>query len=133
LKARPEKMRDLSPRRFEELVASLLEDLGYDVELTSRGADGGVDIFASQKNELGEALVIADCKRYSPETRVGVGIVRALYGLSESFRATKALLATTSFFTRPALAFEAQVPYRLGLKDYDALVKWIGGYKGKLV
>ncbi len=59
--------------------------------------------------------------------------MRALYGLTEHFRATKAVLATTSFFTRPALAFEAQVPYRLELQDYNALVEWLGRSKGNCV
>ncbi len=121
----PERMRELQPRKFEELVASLLEDMGYSVELTSRGADGGVDIIATQKSSVGPVLLIVDCKRYSPSRHVGVGIVRSLYGVSEQLRATQALLATTSFFSRPAREFEAQVPHRLSLRDYNDLVQWL--------
>jgi CRISPR/Cas system Type II protein with McrA/HNH and RuvC-like nuclease domain len=42
----PHLMRNLDPRKFEELVAELLRDKGYEVELTPRTRDGGLDIIA---------------------------------------------------------------------------------------
>jgi HJR/Mrr/RecB family endonuclease len=127
-KSHPKEMYSLDPRRFEELVAAILKDLGYSVELTALGADGGVDIFATQKSGIGELLVIVDCKRYAPDKHVGVGIVRALYGISEQIRANMALLATTSFFTQPAKEFQRAVKNRLSLKDYNDLVSWLDSY-----
>jgi len=47
LNKHPERMYELNPRRFEELVAAILKDLGYAVQLTAQGADGGVDIIAT--------------------------------------------------------------------------------------
>lgn len=124
----PERMYQLEPRKFEELVARILKDLGYDVELTAKSADGGIDIFATQKAEVGEVLLIVDCKRYSPTKHIGVEIVRAMYGAGEQLRATMSMIATTSFFTRPAIEFQRSVKHRLSLKDYNDLHAWLGSY-----
>ena len=128
LNAHPEKMYELNPRRFEELVAAILKDLGYSVQLTAHGVDGGVDIIASQKNGVGEILLLVDCKRYAPKRKVGVEIVRALFGIGERERATISMLATTSHFTTPAREFQRTLRHRLALKDYDDLVRWISEY-----
>jgi restriction endonuclease Mrr len=128
LASHPEHMYKLSPRRFEEVVAAILKDLGYAIELTAAGADGGVDIFATQKSAIGEVLLVVDCKRYSRHKHVGVEIVRALYGIGEQKRATMAMLATTSFFTRPAQEFQRAVRNRLSLQDYDGLLNWLRPY-----
>lgn len=127
-KKHPQKMYQLDPRRFEELVAAILKDLGYNVELTAQSADGGIDIIATQKTGIGEVLLIVDCKRYAPTRHVGVEIVRSMYGISEQRRATMAMIATTSFFTRPALEFQRSVQHRLSLKDYDDLNIWLRNY-----
>lgn len=127
-KNHPEEMYKLNPRRFEELIAEILKDLGYSVELTAQSADGGVDIFATQKSGIGEVLLIVDCKRYAPTNHVGVEMVRALYGISEQLRATMAMIATTSFFTKPAQAFQRTLCHRLSLKDYNDLNLWLANY-----
>jgi restriction endonuclease Mrr len=125
----PQKMYQLEPRKFEELVAAILKDLGYSIELTAHSADGGVDIFATQKSKIGEVLLIVDCKRYAAVNHVGVEIVRALYGICEQLRASMAMVATTSFFTRPAQEFQRTASHRLSLKDYNDLVSWLADYK----
>jgi len=127
-KNHPKEMYKLSPRQFEELVAGILFDLGYSVELTAQSADGGVDIFATQKSIIGESLLIVDCKRYAPDNRVGVEIVRSIYGICEQRRATMAMIATTSFFTKPAQEFQKSIIHRLSLKDYNDLGFWLSNY-----
>ena len=44
LRVQPQAIYDLPPRKFEELIAELLDDLGYEVELTPATGDGGKDI-----------------------------------------------------------------------------------------
>lgn len=127
-KRHPNELYKIHPRRFEELVAAILKDMGYSVELTSHGADGGIDIIATQKSQIGELLIIVDCKRYLPNKRVGVGIVRSLYGIGQQLRASMAMLVTTSFFTKPAKEFQATVKYQLSLKDYNDLLEWLHSY-----
>jgi restriction endonuclease Mrr len=124
----PEQMYTMMPRRFEELIAAVLADLGYQVELTGFGADGGVDIIATQKSTVGDTLLLVDCKRYAPDRPVGVSIVRALFGSTEQRRATSGLLATTSYFTAPALEFRSAVRHRLMLKKFEDLQRWLSGY-----
>lgn len=121
----PERMRDLAPRSFEELVAELFRNRGYTVELTPRTRDGGLDIIAIERNDLGAALTLIECKRYSEENRVGVDIVRGLYGVVEQRRATRGIIATTSYFTRDAATFRDTVPYRLGLADFDLISRYL--------
>jgi hypothetical protein len=117
----PEKMRDLQPRKFEELVAELFKSKGYDVRLTPRTRDGGFDVHAVQRNGIGTVLIIIECKRYAAKNKVGVEIIRGLYGVVEQQSATKGIIATTSYFTKAAKEFHNDLQYRLGLADFDAL------------
>lgn len=81
----------MDPRKFEELIAELLRAKGYEVELTPRTRDGGFDILAIKKGDLGSALTLVECKRYAETNKVDVGIVRGLYGVVEEKRATQGL------------------------------------------
>lgn len=121
----PEKLRHLSPRDFEELVAELLVREGMEVELTRPSNDGGRDIIARADTPIGFHLYFVECKRYGPQNPVGVALVRALYGVVEMHRATSGLLVTTSHFTRGAIAFQRAVEHRLALRDYDGLRYWL--------
>jgi restriction system protein len=121
----PNEVRSLTPRKFEELTAFLLKSEGFEVELTSRGTDGGIDIFARRRDAaLGEVLLIVDCKRYAERHHVGVGIVRSLFGICERLRATMAMIVATTRFTTPARAFQAGLANRLCLKDFADLINW---------
>ena len=118
----PQYMKELNPRKFEELIAEMFANMGYEVELTPQSRDGGVDIYAIKKDGIGGGLVLIECKRYTPPKKVGVGIVRGLYGVVEAKKATRGLIATTSFFTRDAQAEQQKLKYRLALADYNDLV-----------
>jgi HJR/Mrr/RecB family endonuclease len=121
----PENIYSLSPRKFEELVAELLAREGLRVELTPETHDGGRDILAFMNTAVGEHLFLVECKRYSPDRPVDVALVRNLYGVVEAERATAGLLVTSSYFTKPAIAFQGFLKTRLSLKDYRKLVNWI--------
>ena len=58
LSKNPDDLYKLSPRKFEELVAYLMEQNGYEVNLTQQSKDGGVDIFALHKDDFGNFLTI---------------------------------------------------------------------------
>ena len=125
----PEKMRELQPRKFEELVAELFRSKGYDVKVTQRTRDGGLDIYAVQRNEVGTAMIVIECKRYAVKKKVGVEIIRSLYGVVEQKAATKGIIATTSYFTKAAKEFHNDLQYRLGLADFDALCSMLNERK----
>lgn len=113
----------LSPRGFEEYIAEIWNRFGYTVELTSRTHDGGRDVVAVKK-AVSEVRYIIECKRYDESHKIGVGLVRSLYGVKTHDRATKAFLATTSTFTRGALEFWEPHRWELELKDYEGVREW---------
>lgn len=129
LSKHPEKLYELSPRKFEELVASILEDMGLSVELTQATRDGGSDIIAQIKNSLTSFLVLIECKRYAPENKVDVSIVRSVAGVHLLKEPAKSIIVTTSTFTRDAKEEAKQFRGKLELKDYENLKEWLKAYR----
>jgi len=126
LRYNPDLFRDLTPRRFEEIVAELLSQQGYSVELTPPSQDGGFDIWAARKDGLGRFLFLVECKQYTPPNKVGVSIVRSLHGVVQQAQANAGIVVTSSFFTRGAKEFQQRVPYQMQLKDYIEIQNWLG-------
>ena len=126
LKSDPELLRSLSPRKFEEVVAELLEKQGYTVELTPASGDGGFDMYAAKHEALGQFLYLVECKRYTPPNKVGVQVVRALHGVVQQKQATSGVIVTTAFFTKGAKEFQHELKHQLQLHDYIELQKWLG-------
>ena len=124
----PEKLYDLTPRKFEELIASILEDIGFDVEITQASRDGGSDIIAYIRNAVCEYLTLVECKKYAPENKVGVGIIREVTGVHYLKKATKSIIVTTSYFSIDAQKEAKQFEHQLSLKDYDSIKEWLKRY-----
>lgn len=128
LKKHPEALHSIMPRQFEELIAELLSSYGMKVELTPSSKDGGYDLYAVSINDAGlRSSWIIECKKWSPDRKVGVEIVRALYNVKSDLRVANALLATTSHFTKGVQDFKLS-RYDLDLKDYRDIVDWVQGY-----
>lgn len=121
----PDGLYKLSPRKFEELVAYLMEKNGYEVSLTQQSKDGGIDIFALRKDDFGNFLTIVECKKYARSRPVGVGIVRSMYGVLNVENASHGIIATTSTFTSGANKMARQYKYQLSLKDHADIITWM--------
>jgi restriction system protein len=122
----PELLHSLPPRKFEELVATIFRNNGFNVELTPETRDGGIDIVAVQKDGFGGSILnLVECKRYLPENKVGIGVVQRMFGVVEQHRATQGIIVTTSSFSRDAQTCAQSSQYRLGLKGYTDLSKWL--------
>ena len=121
----PKRFFDLSPREFEVVIAETLTRLGCIVELTASSRDGGKDIYAIRQDHLGSFLFIVECKRYAPTNKVGVGVIRALYGVVQAERATAGIVAATSFFTHDAREFQRRISAQMALKDYCDIQDWL--------
>lgn len=121
-------MHKLDPRRFEELVARLLEDQGCEVTLTKRTRDGGYDIFGRLKGAIASPVFLAECKRYAPGNKVGVDVVRGLYAVTEIQRANIGLVITSSSFTKDAIKEKIQIGSRIELKEFNDLCSWLSPY-----
>ncbi len=124
----PELIYQVGSQPFEDLMAELFKGLGYSVEQTKRTRDGGVDILAVTNLHKVPLRFLVECKRYSKERRVDVALVRSLYGVKHHIGASKAILATTSGFTRPAVEFAEAHLWELDLKDIDGIMSWIHQY-----
>lgn len=127
-KRHPEKLYQLPPRRFEELVADILKDLGFDVELTQATRDGGRDIIAYVRTAVCSYLTHIECKRYSASNKVGVGVIREVLGVHQIRQASKSVIVTTSFFTEDARKEAEVLSNQLDLKDFNNLRDWLQRY-----
>lgn len=125
----PHKLYDIHPGKFEELVASIMKDLGFDVELTQATRDGGRDIIASIKNSVTSFLTYVECKRYAEDNKIDVSIIRQVQGVHYTHRPSKSLIVTTSFFTRDAIEEAKRIENQLDLKDFNDLKGWLDVYK----
>lgn len=128
LKNNPRLLHALTTRQFERLVADLLEKMGYEVHLTPQTRDGGKDIYAAKKSELGSFLYLVECKKNGPEHPVGINVIRQLYGVLQQERATYAMVATTSYYSDKAIQFQKEIEHQMSLKDYQDLVRWLREY-----
>jgi len=123
----PAELRRIDRRKFEELVAELFDGFGYVVELTRRTRDGGRDVVAVKHGEVAVKYLI-ECKRPDPGGYVGVRPVRELYGVKHDEAATKAVLATTAYFSADALLFFDRHKWELEPRDYFGVTEWIEEY-----
>ena len=117
---------DLSPRRFEKLLAELLEAEGYVVTLGRGTKDGGIDVWAEREQPgIGLCAVVWQAKNPLPKNSVGIKVVRELAGVREDSGATKGMIATTTRLTKDALAYVERRKYTLGKVDGEDLIAWI--------
>ena len=133
LRQHPETIYDLPARKFEELLAELLADMGLEVELTQPTRDGGRDILAYLNTDLGRLLCLVEAKRYRRDRKVGVDLVRKLYGTLCDSQANSAMLVTTSCFTSGAQEFQQRHKYQLALREYADIVQWLQNHRPKAV
>ena len=122
-----EEMYNLSPREFEELVAELFSKQGFDVELTPETRDGGCDIIATKNIGGLPFMLLIECKKYAKGNPVGVSLVRSLLGVQGDRKANKAVLVTTSRFTKSARDFANRQQHLISLMDINDLMRMIYG------
>jgi len=133
LSQNPENLHQISPREFEEIIAEIFRSKGFEVALTASTRDGGKDIIAVHRNELGiDTKYFIECKRYAESNKVGVELIRSLHGVKNTKNGpNKVILATTSTFTRGAKDFaqnQATSEWDITLKDYNDILAWMRSY-----
>ena len=93
-------LRAMPPDAFERLCQLVLREHGFtEVEVTQRGADGGIDGKGVLRIGLVSFQVVFQCKRY--EGSVGSGQIRDFRGAMVG-QAEKGLFLTTGRFSRSA-------------------------------
>jgi hypothetical protein len=123
----PHRMKELSPRQFEELICEIVGGFGWKAMLTRQTADGGYDIVALDHHGLRNKYLI-ECKRYK-ERPVGIVPVRALLGVTTHEKATKGILVTTSRFTKGAQELFEEHEWQLEGRDFQGLLEWLELYQ----
>jgi len=110
----------LSGIEFEWLIGTLLQRMGYSVEVTKPSGDGGIDIVAALERPITGGRYLIQCKRFAPGSLVGSPTVRDFYGaLAADLKAMKGVLITTSGFTDQAREFASGL--RIELIDGEQL------------
>lgn len=125
----PESLHEMPSRRFEEMVAELLQRKGYTVTLTPATRDGGKDMYAARRDDVGSFIYVVECKRHHPSRPVGVGVVRALHGVAQHERVNAAMIVTTSSYSAPARSYARTIEYQMHLRDYFDLRRWLADYR----
>jgi restriction system protein len=99
----------MSWAEFEMLVDEAYRQQGYSVTETGGvGADGGVDLSLTKNGEM----FLVQCKQWKA-FRVGVKVVRELYGVMALRGATGGFVVTSGRFTESAKAFAADCNVQL--------------------
>src|SRR4051794_32991230 len=81
-------LHNLSGSHFERVVAELLTHQGYEATVFPDGPDGGVDVYAARREEIGFIIYLVQCKRWSAHRPAGLDVVQLLYGRIAADQAT---------------------------------------------
>lgn len=117
-------LRAASWREFEELVGEAYRRQGYRVtETGGRGTDGGVDLVLKRG---GETLLV-QCKHWKMD-KVGVKVIRELYGVVAAEGATGGIVISSGSFTQEARDFVSGKA--IELLDGAELLRLVGEVQG---
>jgi len=120
-----EAIRAMSWREFETLVGEAYRRQGYSVEETGGGgADGGIDLVLRGKGQK----ILVQCKQWR-SFKVGVKVVREMYGIMVAERADRVIAVTSGVYTQESCVFARDKP--IELIDGKALVEMIRDVKGE--
>jgi len=104
-----ESIRSLAWKQFEELVGEAYRRLGYMVEENEgAGPDGGVDLWLRKNGNR----YLVQCKQWKT-LKVGVKVVREMYGLVTAHQSAGAIIITSGMFTQEARTFAQDKPLDL--------------------
>lgn len=126
-----QRMKECSPRFFEQLVVDLLVAIGYGGSRSDAGqavgqsGDGGIDGIIKE-DKLGLDVVYIQAKRW--EGSVGRPVVQAFAGSIEGRRARKGVLITTSHFTQDAKQYVQMIEKKIVLIDGEELAQLMIDY-----
>lgn len=99
LHIKKDKVFDLHPRAFEEVVGSVFKDYGWEVRVTAYTGDGGIDIVLTD----GTKTVGVQVKKHKKEKKVEAEQIRALAGALMLNGMTEGVFVTTSSYRRGAI------------------------------
>ncbi len=112
----PARFQDVSPFDFEDFVAHLFYEAGYEVEQTDYTGDFGADMIIGMDGKR----TVVQVKRYQSGASVGVHDLNQVVAAQKFYQADQAMIVATTSFTSSArkVAVQAEVV----LWDWDRLL-----------
>lgn len=125
----PERMRDVTPSFFEELVSDRLSAMGFDLARVGTSTfqkDGGVDIIAWPRSSIVPFFVAVQVKHTAlAKHKIGPQPVRDLLGTVQMHGFNMGLLVTNTTFSPDAKWVAEQKALLLRLRDLEDLRRWL--------
>ncbi len=115
-----ERLFQMDPVRFEQLILDLLKAMGYGAgslashKLTKTTGDGGIDGIIHE-DALGLDAVYIQAKRYAADSKVGRPAMQQFIGSLTGEGATKGVFVTTSDFSKDGRDYLTRVQHRVVL------------------
>lgn len=116
-------LQEINDYDFEQFVADLWEQRGWETEVSNRSADRGVDVLATKEDGGFQTTAVIQAKRYQSGNNVGSPEVQQYASLRQQENADIAIVVTTSSFSTQAKAIANEL--NLKLVDGNQLVKSI--------
>jgi hypothetical protein len=113
---------------FEDLIAKLMDKMGFVIHERKLSCDGGIDLLAESLEPILKGSYVVQCKRQAK--KVDEHTIRDLYGVVHSKNANKGILITDSVFTDSAIRFAMGKQLELidGEKLHSLLIKYNIGH-----
>lgn len=129
VKQNPAEVLHLDPFKYEELVASVFKQFGYNVIRTQKTRDGGYDLMLYSNGS--EEPVLVECKRYS--RTVGVKVVRELTGVMFRLGLNRGAIVAPVAFSKDAQrevreTISRQAQYEMHLVQLQSLLNELNVY-----
>jgi restriction system protein len=105
-------LEEIEWRRFEAVVEALFQQMGFETQSQSHGADGGVDVWLYSRLDRSKAMSLVQCKHWHGK-RAGVNLVRELRGIMASHGVGNGQFVCSGGFTPDAVAFARDNGIRL--------------------
>ena len=128
-----ERIAELSPTFFEQLVVDLIVAMGYGgsrnsvVQRLGKSGDEGIDGIVNE-DALGLDVVYLQAKRYATDNTIGRERIQQFAGALVGQGASKGVFVTTSSFSKGAIEYASKVPQRIILIDGDELTRLMVQY-----
>jgi restriction system protein len=110
--------KNMTPYEFEEFIAKLFRNMGYDAHTTKKTGDYGIDVIAKKD---GKKIAI-QCKQNQIGNNVGNVVVQKTLGSMWKIKADKSIIITTSDFTTQAEEQAKEAPIELWDRHYLKII-----------
>lgn len=116
----------MGSRDFERYIARIWEAFGFQVNLTARSRDGGVDIVCMSSCLDVPLMIAIQAKRHSAHRPVSVELIRGFVGANAIIGANKLVYVTTSRYTKDAMDYAASptLTNLLDLRGLPDILRW---------